>query len=104
MTHADLDAVIYPWAKKHGLFIYTKDRDCEVRAIDIVDDEGTIYKLGITPSGGENSTVGIDIWVSRDERASYRTSLQSLAECLDDAYGIVCGWMRARGHTRTPVL
>lgn len=101
MTHADLDPVIYPWSKKFGLHIYTFMRDDEIRAMDIVDDSGDIYQLSIIPLGGENQTVGVNLWDKKKEHAEYRTSLPLLHACLDDAYGKVLEWIKTRGHSRT---
>ena len=104
MTHSDLDAVVVPWCAKLGLHLYTKCRDDEVRDIHIVDDSGVGYHITVIPLGGENSTVGVDIWSEARTYASYRTTLGSLGSTLDHAYQRVLELITEHGHTRTPVV
>jgi len=47
MKYEELDPILEPWAKAHGLTICTKYRDEEVRSARIVDDAGNIFGIGV---------------------------------------------------------
>lgn len=103
MTHSDLDPVIIPWTTKHRLHLYTEARDEEARDIYVVDDSGDGYHISVIPLGGENSTVGVEVWSAAKAHTSYRTTLGGLAATLDHAYAMVLDLIARNGHTRTPV-
>jgi hypothetical protein len=112
MRYSQIDPVLFPWAKTHGLHVYTKCRDDEIRSIEIVDDTGDCYALGTMP----NDDGLVEVWVSEKRVAgrplvsgkfktqSFTTPVGELEQILESAYRQAEIWISERGHTRTPVL
>jgi hypothetical protein len=102
MKYEDLDPILEPWAKSHGLTIFTRYRDDEVRMADIVDDVGNIFGIAVWPHQN-----GVRIGVG-DRRTKGRfvqtdSTLAQLPSALERAYAQVEEWINASGNTRTPV-
>ena len=111
MTYSDLDPALYAWAARHGLHVFTKDRDYDTRSVLIVDDVGDTYSLFAAPTGADR--VGVSVYVrGRSERSvsatdrdlvySRESPLDQFDEALESCYSVVESWIRAEGHTRTP--
>jgi hypothetical protein len=113
MSYLQIDPVLFPWAKIHGLHIYTTCRDDEIRSIDIVDDVGDSYSLGVG-SLREDGTVAV--WVSEQrvggkaivnrniQSQRFTTTIAELRQTLELAYRQVESLISQRGHKRTPIL
>jgi len=113
MRYMQIDPILFPWAKTHGLHIYTECRDDEIRAIDIVDDVGDSYSLGI---GSPHEDGSVAVWVSEQrvggkavvsrkiQSQSFTTTVAELEQTLELAYRRAESWISERGHSRTPVL
>jgi predicted SAM-dependent methyltransferase len=103
MKYADIDKVLTPWSKRHGLHVFTKYRDEEVRSIDVVDDAGGRYQIWI--SEAENSgRAKVSAWNYKDKKKTVESSFLDLEQALEELYSEVMLWMVQTGHTRTPVL
>jgi hypothetical protein len=105
--YLQIDPILYPWAKTHGLLVATQFKDSEVRSIQIVDDAADSYSLWINaPQENGSISVGITENTSRKSklRQHFITSLLDLDKTLEKAYAIAESWIREKGHTRTPVL
>jgi hypothetical protein len=102
MKYEDLDPILDPWAKAHGLMISTKYRDEEVRSACIVDDTGNVFSIGVWP---DQDTVRIGVGDHQTKSHSFRTesTLNELAATLEETYARVDGWINESGSTRTPV-
>ena len=112
MSYSQIDPVLFPWAKTHGLHIYTECRDDEIRSIDIVDDVGDSYGLGVSSPREDGS---VSVWVSerrvggRPEAGrkirsqTFTTTVAELERTLESAYRQAGLWISEQGHTRTPV-
>jgi hypothetical protein len=72
MPYTDIDPVLFPWSKTHGLHVYTECRDDEIRSIDIVDDIGDSYALGV---GSPCEDGSVSVWVS-EQRAGEPVAVQ----------------------------
>jgi hypothetical protein len=100
MDYSDLDPPLAGWARRHGLFVSTRHRDDDVRAVLIVDDAGDEYQLWLTPP---NAARQLEVHLARKTGPSvaFHTSVDHLHVALDDAYRTIEAWMAAAGHTRT---
>ena len=106
--HAQLDSILVPWAKRHGLFVATQHMDEEVRSIQIVDDSGASYQLWVELSHA-NSSVCVSIaeheGPSRNRRKqTFSTNLEELDQTLEQAFSVAEIWIHQRGNTRNPIL
>jgi len=113
MRFSKIDPILFPWAKTHGLHIYTQCRDDEIRAIDVVDDVGDSYSLSV---GSPLEDGSIAVWVSEQrvdgkpvvsrkiQSQAFTTTVAELEQTLELAYCRAESWISERGHTRTPVL
>ena len=108
MRYTQIDPVLVPWAKTHGLFVATQFKGEEVRSIQIVDDAGDSYGLWIAlPREDDSVTVAIAEHKAPSRKArrqTFTTKIAELGETLESAYAVAESWIRERGHTRTPVL
>jgi len=113
MSYSQIDPVLFRWARTHGLHVYTECRDDEIRSIDIVDDTGDCYALGVS-SPRDNGAVSI--WISEQRidgrpvtsqqirSEAFTTTVAELEHTLERAYRQAESWIAERGHKRTPVL
>jgi len=106
--YAQIDAVLVPWAKSHGLFVATQFKDEEVRSIQIVDDAGDSYGLWVDVPH-EDGSVSVSVAEHgapsrKIRRQTFTTKVAELNQTLESAYAVAESWMRERGHTRTPVI
>ena len=102
MTYRDLDPGLSAWCPRHGLYVITRDRDCEARAMTVVDDAGSTYDLWLEPlADGRVKVAATD---NRGQRAVRECTLSDLGSTLESVYAEVESWIAAVGHTRTPVL
>lgn len=102
MKYEELDPILEPWAKAHGLTICTKYRDEEVRSARIVDDAGNIFGIGVWP---DKSNILISIADHQSKTQSYQaeTAIDELPAMLEKVYAQIEKWIAASGNTRTPV-
>jgi len=108
MNYLQIDPILYPWAKTHGLFVATQFKDEEVRSIQIVDDAADSYGLWIS-APQENGLINIGIAENtsrkaKSRRQAFTSSLVDFGKTLEKAYAIAESWIQEKGHTRTPVL
>ena len=113
MRYSQIDPVLMPWAQTHGLHVYTECRDDEIRSIDIVDDAGDSYALGVSSPRDDGS---VSVWVSEQRvggrpvtsrkirSETFTTTVAELEHTLESAYRRAESWISERGHTRTPVV
>ena len=113
MRYSQIDPVLFPWARTHGLHVYTECRDDEIRSIDIVDDAGDSYALGVSSPRDDGA---VSVWVSEQrvggqavtsrkiQSETFTTTVAELEHTLERAYRHAESWISDRGHMRTPVL
>ena len=106
MLYSDIDPILGPWAKTHGLFVATHFKDTEVRSIQIVDDAGDSYQLWVSiPQEGVSVSVSFADHGARSRKIqTFATCLEELGQTLESAFAVAELWIRERGHTRTPVF
>jgi predicted RNA-binding protein len=102
--YEEIDKILLPWLKKYGLHVYTKYRDDEVRAIDVVDDAGEVYGMSVSPLDESGKCIVYAGSRRLKSGKSLESSLSDLENNLDNAYAQIEEWIRNAGHTRTPVL
>ena len=107
MTYADVDKILLPWLKRHGLHVFTRHHEEEVRSIDVVDDAGERFQLWISrPDAFGMVRIFVSNYKSRRKRKSkeYEATLSDLEPALEEAYSQIMDWVNEAEHTRTPVL
>jgi hypothetical protein len=102
VDHRDLDAALFEWSPHHGLRVTTKDRGCEVRAIVIVDDAGTTYRLWLDLLS--NGRLRVSASAPGHRRAVRACEPHELIDTLEQVYVEVISWIEAAGHARTTIL
>ena len=101
MNYKDFDEVLAIWARRHGLYVSTENKDDEVRSIAIVDDAGCEYQLWLELL--PPNRVKVTAWAYSDRRQTQMCEPSVLLDALESVYGSVQRWIRDDGHTRTPV-
>jgi hypothetical protein len=106
IAYNDIDAVLLPWARDHGLHVFTECKDEETRAIVLTDEWGDQYELYSVPDHETQESlvaVGADL-VKRTgkahtfyrERKQYHFrqtgDLTELARLLDRALAKATEW------------
>ena len=92
MSYETIDPTITEWAAQHGLHIFTKYRDEEVRSMDLVGPNGRKCQLWIdTPDPSGN--VGVHVWDYKKRRKDFRATTIDLAQRLEDAYVTAISWL-----------
>ena len=107
MSYANVDKILTPWLKRHGLQVFTMYRETEVRIIDVVDDVGDRYQVSISePSESESVIVSAGNLKGKRKRKGreFKSSLSDLEGVLEEVYTQIMEWVNQEGHTRTPVL
>ena len=107
MAYDDVDPILLPWLKRHGLHVLTRSREYEIRHIDVVDDSGDRYQIGVSePDDAGKLTVfaGNYLRKKKQKRAEYLSNVSGLERTLEDAYSKIMEWVAQEGHSRTPVL
>jgi hypothetical protein len=111
LSYSELDTTIGPWATHHGVHVYVRSQDEEVRVAAIVDDAGDTYHITVTPSEG-----GVAVDTTLSQRAagrvlSFRERREfvfrpvvpqgELRGALDETFNHVSSWIIRAGHSRT---
>jgi hypothetical protein len=107
MSYREVDLILLPWLKRHGLHVFTRDREYEVRHIDVVDDSGDRYQIGIAEpddSGMLKVFAGNYERKRKQKAQEYPSNLSHLDRTLEEAYAKIMEWVGQAQHTRTPVL
>src|SRR5260370_15808805 len=107
MSYVDADKILAPWLKRHGLHVFTMDREVEVRSIDVVDDTGDRCQITLSEPDA-SGRVTIFAWNCKSKRKSkskeFQSTLSELEEALEEAYAQVMEWVKQAGHARTPIF
>ena len=77
LSYSELDTTIGPWAMHHGVHVYGRSQDEEVRVAAIVDDAGDTYHITVTLSDG-----GVAVDAALSQRAAGRVPCLS---CSDES-------------------
>jgi hypothetical protein len=107
MSYREVDPILLPWLKRHGLHVFTRAREYEVRHIDVVDDAGDRYQIGISEpdESGMLKVFAANYARKRKQKAQeYPSHVSDLERTLEDAYSMIIEWVGQAQHTRTPVL
>lgn len=113
MLYAQIDLVLVPWVKTHGLIIGKEFKGEEVRTVAIVDDAGDSYVMwfdrprndgSVSIVLAEQTVSGSRLPSGKQRVQTFTTTHTELGQTLESAYVLVESWIKKRGHTRTPVL
>lgn len=110
VTYEQIDEILIPWTKQKGLHIFAEYKETEIRGVNIVDDSGDIYSMGVFLQSSEPNAIkvayGRDHPTGKTNRkvGSRMASLETLLVQLDSAWMEIESWIAERGHKRTPVL
>lgn len=91
MNYGDLDSVILPWAREHGLHIHTDYKGEEVRSIEVVSNNGTRCQIWVDPPTDPNAVV-VHAWDFKRRHERFSASTSGIRESLDRAYAAVRSW------------
>lgn len=102
--YENIQSILEDWAKAHGLLILTNYQGEEVRATDIVDDNGEIYGLWVSaPDSNEQVTIGAAAHRKRGPQLRKECTVADLRTELELCYHEIDAWIQDSGSTRTPV-
>ena len=89
--YSDIDPIIYAWAQKHSLHIYTLYKDYEVLSVDVLGNAGARYQIWVD---APDMRKGVDVHVGnyKKKRADYKTSVSGLKKTLETAYSKALSW------------
>lgn len=89
LSYAEIDPVLFAWAKKHRLGVFTSFKDEEVRSVEVVSEVGDRYQIWVDiPSNG---TVSIHTWDLKRRRRDWTVAIANLEKSLDDSRGVMNG-------------
>jgi len=103
MNYSEVDKTLQPWLTRHGLHVFTRYRDEEVRSIHVVDDAGARYQIWISDTN-DHGRVRVSAWDFKKKKKVFESDFDDLSQMLEDAYSQVKQWIQQSDHTRTPVL
>ena len=94
-----IDPELYAWAANHGLQIFTKYKDEEVRSTDVVGNAGKKCQIWVEPSG--KGTFVVNIWNYKTKRTKRLKQLQAsktdIRDKLEEAYNTAQEWLNVLG-------
>ena|SRR5687768_1520529 len=92
-----IDPELYAWAAKHGLQIFTKYQDEEVRSTDVVGSAGKKCQIWVDPPNLAGTFV-VNIWNYKKKRAKrikqLRASKTNIRDKLEEAYNTAHEWLK----------
>ena len=71
----------------------TSYKDCEVRSIDLADEEGCRFQLWVDPPE-QAGKIGVHVWDYKKRRMDYDVEFDDLVDCLDEALRMVSQWTK----------
>lgn len=90
MTFANVDPIIASWAAKHGLHMYTRYRDDEVRSVNLVDNKGQKFQIWIEElPDGRFRAVG---WDYKKRRYESESDAVNFDAALEKLLAVVRSW------------
>ncbi|MCG8435171.1 MAG: hypothetical protein MJA83_14180 [Gammaproteobacteria bacterium] len=103
MKYTEIDRTLNSFARSTGLQVKKIYKDEEIRSFDVIDDQATRYQIWLEIPENQQ-TISVCAWDLKKNRIEYTATKANLGEQLEAAYQAVEGWIKAKGHTRTPVL
>lgn len=93
-----IDPELHAWAAKHGLQIFTKYRDEEVRSTDVVRRAGKKCQIWIDQTD-EAGTFVVNIWNYKNNKPAKRikqlqASKTDIKDKLEEAYNTAQEWLK----------
>lgn len=106
ISYQQIDTVFVPWAKAHGLHLYTECKDSEIRTTRVYDARMNEYDLGVSPdydSDEEVVVVGSCLLKRSDKKHTFyrerkhydfrrKVPMAELASALDEAFSHIDKW------------
>jgi hypothetical protein len=90
-NYSEIDSIIYAWAQRHSLHIYTKYKDYDVRSIDVVGNSGKRFQIWFD-APDERKEIGLHAWDYRKRKMDITSFLSDLNENLEKIYATVMEW------------
>lgn len=95
-TYDLIDPELHGWAAKHGLHIFTKYQDEEVRSVNVVGSSGKKCQIWIDQPDKAGTFV-VNIWNYKKKRAKRIKQLQAsktdIRDKLEEAYDTAQQWL-----------
>ena len=90
--YSSLDPIIDSWKKRHGLHVYTRYQDSEVRTTNVVSTTGERFQIWLGLP--ENDQISVHAWDYETRKREWHVSTSQLNSALEDALKTVKAWMR----------
>ena len=90
MSYVEIDPIILAWLHRHGLTLYERYQDSEVRSVDIVDAGGRKFQIWVDPPA--SGKVVVHVWDYRKRRKDWDTPIDELDHRLEEAVATVADW------------
>ncbi len=91
IDYSQIDPILYSWAQKHKLHIFTIYKDAVVRSVEIVSNSANRYQIWVDALN-ENNEVYIHAWDYKKKRTDIKSSLSELNEKLEEIFSTVLSW------------
>ena len=93
-----IDSEFYDWAERHGLLIFTKYRDEEVRTTNVVGSGGKKCQIWVDPPDSTGTFV-VNIWNYKNNKRAKRikqlqASKTNINDKLEEAYKTAQEWLQ----------
>jgi hypothetical protein len=94
MGYSLIDSELNAWARNHGLQIFTKYKDADVRSTDVVASSGK-KKCQIWVEPSSFFTFIINVWDYKKRTVQIRASKLNISAKLEEAYKMAESWLNA---------
>ena len=93
-----IDSEFFAWAARHGLQIFTKYRDEEVRTTDVLGSDGKKCQIWVDPPNLTGTFV-VNIWNYKNNKRAKRiqqiqASKTNIRDKLEEAYNTAHEWLK----------
>ncbi len=92
MSYKLVDPIIFNWARKHSLHVFTSYKDEEVRSIDIVSKKGQRFQICVDQPLDHN--INVHAWNYKNIKKEWSVEINNLNSTLEEAFESVIDWMK----------
>jgi hypothetical protein len=90
MSYTLIDPIITAWTKRHGLVLFTRYQDSDVRSVDVVGINGHRFQIWIERP--TEKLVSVHAWDYKQRRQDWKIEIEKLNTSLEEAIQIVKSW------------
>lgn len=97
MKYESVDPVFGEWAKRHGLEVFTRYHETDVRTVFMQGANSERGQIWIDPPASDGA-VAVHVAVYRNrgrdnQKSDLLAERDSLDAVLDEAYALIAGWL-----------